>query len=484
MVNAPTQAQPPLEFIEPDFAPWVLSGMRRLLPLWIRWRTPLVDIRGENLTQLATLYNQFAQGNTRFLIAFRHPAPEDAFCLARLLWHLLPRAAKQAGINLPQTHAHFIYDRGIPLWAGQQIGWLYAKLGGTPIQRGKIDIAGLRSIRQLFANGKFPMAAAPEGANNGHNEIVSPLEPGIAQMSFWCVEDLRKAQRTESVQILPLGIQYRYIRPPWDALEQLLSQLERDSGMTTVDNNSTEAPLTDLLPDLGIASARAASLYARLYRLGENLLRLMEAYYREFYQVEFPDADKSNKPGDNDLLGSIDPLAANDRLAERLTILLNAALQIAESYFGLPPKGSVIDRCRRLEQAGWDRIYRDDLRNQSDLSILEKGLADRIAEESDLRMWHMRLVESFVAVTGRYVMEKPTVERFAETTLLLRDVMARIQGKPAFPRPQLGPQRVELRVGLPICVSDRWSDYKRSRRKAVASLTQDLQTALEGLIVT
>ncbi|WP_071599813.1 hypothetical protein [Mastigocladopsis repens] len=44
-------------------------------------------------------------------------------------------------------------------------------------------------------------------------------------------------------------------------------------------------------------------------------------------------------------------------------------------------------------------------------------LGDRIAEEANLRMWHMRLVESFVAVTGNYVHEKPTAERFAETTL-------------------------------------------------------------------
>jgi len=43
-------------------------------------------------------------------------------------------------------------------------------------------------------------------------------------------------------------------------------------------------------------------------------------------------------------------------------------------------------------------------------------------------MLHMRLVESFVAVTGTYVLEKPTVERFAETTLLMFDMLARIKG--------------------------------------------------------
>ena len=128
-------------------------------------------------------------------------------------------------------------------------------------------------------------------------------------------------------------------------------------------------------------------------------------------------------------------------------------------------------------------FFREDLRNGTALSPVERGLADRIAEEADLRMWHMRLVESFVAVTGRYVLEKPTAERFAETVLLLADMVTRIQGENPFPRPSLGKRKATLTVGEPICVSDRWDDYKVSRRKAVATLTEDLQGALEALIV-
>jgi hypothetical protein len=78
---------------------------------------------------------------------------------------------------------------------------------------------------------------------------------------------------------------------------------------------------------------------------------------------------------------------------------------------------------------------------------VEQGLADRIAEEASLRMWHMRLVESFVAVTGQYVREKPTVERFAETLLLLRDTLVLIKGENPFPRPRLGAQVAYLDSG-------------------------------------
>jgi hypothetical protein len=147
----------------------------------------------------------------------------------------------------------------------------------------------------------------------------------------------------------------------------------------------------------------------------------------------------------------------------------------------------VIDRCRRLEQAGWNYIYREELKNVKALSPLERGLANRVAEEANLRMWHMRLVETFVSVTGQYVIEKPTVERFAETTLLLWDMVTRIKGSNPFHRPRLGKQQVQLTIGQPLSVSDRYPAYHASRqgaRLAVAELTKDLQHALEGLIVS
>ena len=135
------------------------------------------------------------------------------------------------GFELGITHAQFIYDRGIPLWAGSYLSWVFSHLGGVPIQRGKLDILALKTARRLFVDGQFPLAAAPEGGNNGHNEIVSPLEPGIAQLAFWCAEDLQAQGRSESVVILPVGIQYRYLVAPWKQLSELITQLEIDTGL-------------------------------------------------------------------------------------------------------------------------------------------------------------------------------------------------------------------------------------------------------------
>lgn len=65
------------------------------------------------------------------------------------------------------------------------------------------------------------------------------------------------------------------------------------------------------------------------------------------------------------------------------------------------------------------------------------------------------------------------------------ETIARLKGNSTFPRPHLGKQVVQMTVGQPISVSDRWEAYQASRRsakQAVADLTQDIQTALEGMI--
>jgi hypothetical protein len=459
-----TRAQPPLEFIPPALNLWVLRGCQALLSLWLRSQAKIDSIEARNCDHLAELYSQFQQGKVRLLLAFRHPSTLDPLCLAYLLWKLLPQAAQQAGISLKSpVHAHFLYDRGIPLWAGDWLGWLASRLGGTSIQRGKLDTLGLRSARQLLANSPFPLAAAPEGGTNGHSEIISPLEPGIAQLSFWCVEDLQKAHRHEEVLIVPIGIRYRYVTPPWLEIAQLLTQLEQDSGLVSRQEEKVTAT----------QELSSEALYPRLYRLGEHLLWLMEDFYRQFYHqtlVTIPQSPVVEAESDK----------LNGHFSARLQNLLDVALRVAEDYFKIEPKGNFIDRCRRLEQAGWDCIYREELKPSHPLAPVERGLANLVAEEADLRLWHMRLVERFVAVTGYYVKDNPTAERFAETTLLVWDLVSRLKGENVA-KPQLGRQRVNLAIGQPLSVSQRWTDYRANRRQAVAKLTQDLQKTMESL---
>jgi 1-acyl-sn-glycerol-3-phosphate acyltransferase len=468
--NSIHSTQPPLKFIPQRFNPLILQIVQWLLPVVLRFRTRpwlpagIVHIEAKNVEILAELFHKFQSGKIRFLIAFRHPEVEDPLCMLYLLSRIVPRVARQQGMQLQYpVHSYFLYDRGMTLWAGDWLGWLFSKIGGVPVRRGRrLDRLAIQTARNLFANGQLPIAVAPEGGTNGHSGIVSPLEPGVAQMGFWCVEDLHKANRLENVVILPISIEYRYVQPPWSKLDELLSKLEADSGLPVEPSNQS-------------ARENLPEIYSqRIYCLGEYLMTEMEEFYRRFYHQDIPktiSTDESASP--------------NQVLIDRLHRLLDKALQVAEQYFGLQAQGSFIDRCRRLEDAGWSYIYREDLPDIKALPPLKRGLADWIAEEADLRMQHMRLVESFVAVTTSYLQEQPSVERFAETALLMFDMLSRIQDTTLPGRPRLGWRQAQITVGEPISVTERWANSQENRhaaRQAVSDLTQDLQIALEKLI--
>lgn len=440
-----------LGFLPPRLDRRVLAASRLLLPLWLR-SSGIEAVQVDGVERLVEEMRSFQQGRSRLLLAFRHPSVQDPAVLARLLWHDLPRCDRFR----PRPHAQFLYDRGIPLWAGEAAGWMLSHLGGCSIQRGSLDLPALRTARSLLLDGPYPFAVAPEGATNGHNEVVSPLEPGVAQLALWTADDLVRAGRRERMVVLPLGLQYGFTRPVWPAIEALLSQLERDAGLQAPDHSLEPGPL-----------------YRRMLRLAERILTCMEAFYRDAYHQPLTPG------GEGD--ASPDP---SQKLGIRLARLLDAALQVVEQALAVEPRGDLGERCRRLEQAGWERLYPPSgTANGVAASALDQGLAQRLAQETAQRLWHMRLVESFVAVSGRYVRERPSQERFADTLLILWDTLCRIKGGNPERRPRLGPRRALVRIGVPLAMEPWLVAYRGNRRRAVADLTTELQHQLEGLIV-
>ncbi len=466
----------PLEFIPPRLDQRVLFGARLLLPLWLR-SSGIRGIRVEGIERLQLAMERFQAGQSRLLLAFRHPSLDDPAVMAQLLWGELARSCR------PRPHAQFLFDRGIPLWAGAWMGWLLSRLGGCSIQRSKLDLPALRTARALLLDGPHPLAVAPEGATNGHNEAISPLEPGVAQLALWTADDLDRAGRPEATELLPIGLQYRFTQPVWPAIEALLSQLEADGGLPASSDHSLD-------PE---------RLYGRLFRLAELILSRMEGFYRDAYHLPL---EKNTTRLPKTTTESLpEPLPdANDQLGERLNLLMEAVLTLVEHSLGVKAHGGVGERCLRLEQAGWDRLYpapgnHSEVSNKSAVdnrvgvsspagaSALDRGLADRWAEETERKLWHMRLVESFVAVSGRYVKDQPSQERFADTLLILWETMARIKGTNPARRPRLGPRRALVRIGEPLAIAPRLAAYRVDRRAGVTALTAELRSSLWGLIV-
>ncbi|MEM9217074.1 MAG: 1-acyl-sn-glycerol-3-phosphate acyltransferase [Cyanobacteria bacterium P01_F01_bin.150] len=513
--------KPPLEFIPPKLNRWVVRLSYWALPILMKVRlrpwlpAGIQTVTVQNAETLARLFHQFQAKKIRLLIAFRHVEVDDPICMGYMFSHVIPRIAKRQQLQLRDSiHSHFMYDRGMSLWAGAWLKAFFAWMGGIPVRRGARDLKAIKAARDILINGQFPLTIAPEGATNGHSELLSPLEPGVAQLAFWGVQDLRRQQRNEAMIVVPVSIRYRYSKPDWSKLDRLLTELEEDSGLST--KAGSAKPMQRSAK--GSTEPDIERYYQRLLRIGTQMLAQTERVYRRFYHVPLGDAidvigkrgsggaeeqgskgaglrperSAEREQGSGGVGEHLDGMEVNGAIAQHLQPLLDEMLKVGERYFGLSSEGDLPTRCRQLEEAGWQRIYRDDLKlGQADdsngklaqgVSAMERGFADRIAAESLLQMEHMRVVESMVAVTGHYVKDNPSFERFAETALLLFDVMQRIKGVKNPARPRLGWRRACITIGTPLSASDRWSAYEQNRRMAKDRLTDEIRRELERLI--
>ena len=452
-----TRVQPPLKVYPPKANQFILKIIRLLTPFWLRWQCGIKQIETRYIDRLVEATKKFQDGKSRYMLAFRHPTTDDPFAMLYLLAYAVPEQAREMGIKLTTLpHSGFVYDRGISLWAGDYINWLFPALGGISIFRGKLDRPALNLMRQQITNGSFPLSMAPEGGTNGKSETVAELEPGIAQIGFWAAEDLQKEGRTEELLIIPVGIQYEYSDQAWGKIDQTIATIEKECGIVKPAIND-------------------GNRYERLYDLGSYLVAWVNDYYKALYgNYAKINCDNTNP----------------DNLAANLQELADHILSIAEMSFGIKAKGSPIDRCRRLEQAGWDRIFRNDIKNIEQLSEMERGFADQLALEASYSNWHMRIAESIIGVTSDYVRQRPSASRYIEVLKLMWSVLQRITERnkeSAFKEtPNFGDRKLTISVAEPLSVSDRLAEYQSSRpaaKECTKKLTEEIHAAMKDLVL-
>ena len=436
MPRASTQnARPALRRLPTRASRMVQAVVSRVLPLLFRSQGLEIS-SGDAAEGLARAFAAQQAGACNLLLAFRHPSTRDPLVLADLFWNRVPRAARQFHLHLARPiQLRFLYDRGIPIWAGPVIGWLLQRSGGIAIHRGRLDRPALSQARAALAQGRYPLVVAPEGATNNLSGEMAPLEPGVAQLAFWAAEDLEKAGDARQLEVLPVGIQYSWRKHNWGVLDARLNALERHLGI----------PTPAAYPGDPETTRRE-----RLIQIGMNLLKALEQLERLK-----PDPEKT--------------------FSERIEAYRLHGLAKAEAHFALRAVGNLQERCRRIEQAAWDRIYRDGV---DQLPPLERSLADWEAREADLQLTRMRLVEHFTSVSGHYISDRSDFDRFAEMLLLVEEAIGWIEDKPWKGQPSLGPQRVELRLGRALPVRPRLNQYLNNRRESMQLFMQDLEQAL------
>jgi hypothetical protein len=443
----------------------MLTLLQTLGPLYAKaaLRLDRLELRGAE--RLVKAWRDFQAGSARLILAFRHPYGDEPQLFSYLFDLVVPREARRLGVVLPRrTHARFVHGYEVPLWSGPFVRWLLPRIGAVPVYHARYDSASVARIRAIAKEDDFPLALAPEGQVSYRSETLPRIEPGTARIAFWCAEDLAAAGRSMPVLVLPLSVHYRRDESEIGKVEALVAGLERSCGIAPSAGTPAES------------SARRAALKARLVVLDLALLGLAESLYG--------------------LRGGAGAAAPPTR-DSRLGALIDAALERAESMLGIDGAGGraskstgeggadTVERLYRVRQEGWDRIYPD--RDLAAMKPLERELADRQAGEAWYAMRHMETVDLACYLDSAYVegqagKDGPSFDRLVECAYSLADLASRLVGGDISDRPDLLRKRAVVIAAEPIDVSARLSDYQRSRKAAVASVTAEIARAYEDCI--
>jgi hypothetical protein len=301
-------------------------------------------------------------------------------------------------------------------------GWLLNRIGTYSVIRGFPDRESIRATRRMLADEDRKIVIFPEGMVHEHNDLLLEFQSGVAQMGFWALEDLEKSGKEAALPIIPLAIKYRCLEDPLPAIERGLAALERKLHLPP---GPTEA-------------------YARLVRVGDHVLSGMERA-------------EGIKPSAGASLSARIPVV-RQRVLERVAKAAGARLDAK-----LGPGEQLHQVFNELKS--WVGALGDD---PSDYD--ERLYRQRSAVAAPLFAELMRL-HNFVAVTGSYVAQDPTAERFLE-------VLGRLQKEVLGAIPYQAPLGAKVRVAPPIPLHEHLSEYRIAKRERVAEVTRQLQTAI------
>jgi acyltransferase-like protein len=302
-------------------------------------------------------------------------------------------------------------------------GWLLNRVGVYSVIRGFPDRESLRMTRRLLAEMDRKIVIFPEGLVYEHNDRLLQFQTGVAQMAFWALDDLEKAGKELYLPIVPIALKYRCCAPPGPAIERGLRDLERT---------------LELPPD------RSLGAYKRLLRIGGQVLATIE-------REEGIKADET--------LG----------LSERITAVRRAILERVAKATGaeIDDRQPAGDQLHTLfnELKSWVGVLPEE-RSEYD----ERRYRQRVAVAAPLFEELTRL-HNFVAVTGDYIIQEPSAERFLE-------VLGRLQKEVLGQVRHAAPLKAMVRIGPPLPLHERYAEYRENKRGVVADVTRQMQESI------
>ena len=229
--------------------------------------------------------------------------------------------------------------------------WLLRRHGCFSVDREANDIRAFRLASGLLQNKRQPMVIFPEGEIYHCNDRVTPFREGAAAIA---VASARKAKRP--IVCIPTALTYRYVEDPTESLTKVMGDLEQAIFWRRRESD----PLDE-----------------RIYRFAEVLLVGKEL---EYFQK-----------------------TRSGTLPERIKALGEHILSQVELRHELKNENSSLPE--RVKAA-----------RRTIIKKLEACEADRATEAAlNFDLDDLFLVVQSYSYPGNYVLEKPTVERLAET---------------------------------------------------------------------
>ena len=430
--------------------PLVLLG-RQLFYIYLRYALKFRKIEIMNPEPVVDSVRAFQNGETRLIVAFRHPYGDEPQLLFHALEKLLPRYARR--LHQPLKHSpgvRPVHDYAVALWGDAVIRFILPRVGAVPVYHVKYDRESVQAIRNVMKDGKSPLGIAPEGQISYHAETLPRIEQGTVRMGFWTVSDLDKAGRSEHVQVLPLSVHYRYFEEDAHKVLKELRKIETVCGIRVEKSEDAYTSPAALLP--------------RVERLEESLLQFTEAFYRDSYGYTPPEMVSRH---------------------ERWMALQPFALSAAEHTLGIAPRNEDnVQRMYRVRQAAWDRIYPEV--PVEEFSRLAKAFADRCAGEAWHAMRHMELVDLMEYHDPDYFCaahpQSLTFDRLVETVYTLSDLARRLMGGNITNRPNTVRKNVVIVAGEVMDLTEHLPAYRENPRQTVQTLTDVLKKNFEDCI--
>jgi 1-acyl-sn-glycerol-3-phosphate acyltransferase len=413
-----------------------------------------VALRGE--THFFRAFERALRGDSRCILAFRHPNGGEPQILTWFIIFRLKGLAKKAGVSFARRpHALFVYGYDVLRWGGWVARLVMPRVGAMPIHHSKLDSRGMTRIFQSLKNGPYPLAIAPEGQVTYNTEQVLCLEQGVMRIGFHSADQLRKEGRPYPVEVLPVSMHLRYGIWGKICLSRLINRLDRVTGFHARYKKEGR-------PDF----------FRRLWNLREYLIARNEERYGTGSAAQPGTKGEGAVPGEE------------GNLQERIDGIIDAAINRAKTILGLNGAGTNIkDWINELRQICWDRIYLPGRETLVDLPRVERSLLDLRAGEAWHAGCHVELADFLRFFRSPLPEEETPLHLKIEYAQNLWDLANRTMGGSYSTRNiNIFPRRVIIQAAEPINLTSRLSGYHQDRKAAIQSAMDELLNAYLGCI--